>query len=586
LADDLGVACENTAKWLYEYDHGRTELRRGQLVIVDEATLADTVTLERFTGIAAGASAKVLLVGDPHQLQSVDAGGAFALLVDRRTDAPELIEIHRFANEWEKEASLALSRGEVQVISAYARRKRIREGVTDEMVDAAYVAWRADCAAGHASILVTESARDVRALNERARAERLLLDGAVDQHEVDLVDGGRASVGDIVITRQNDRRIRTMRGGWVKNGDRWRISDIRRDGTVVVKRVGPGSRGRTVLPAEYVAEHVDLGYAVTAHRAQGITVDTAHVVATASTTRENLYVSMTRGRDSNIAYVALDQPDDSHSTPEADDVTARTVLYGVLQHSGADLSATQTLEAEYELHGGIDRLAAELETIAAEAQHDRFADLLSLSGLTPEQHSKVVESTAFGPLAAALRRAEAYHHDLERLVPRVVGRHGLEDADDIAAVLRYRLDKLAATPPRGCRLRPRLIAGLIPEPLGAMSAEDRQAIDERKELIESRAWALAEDAVVGQEGWTRRLGPRPVGAGGDEAWLDAATTVAAYRDRYKVTSDLPAGGGAKNDAQRADRQCALAALRAAGSADATDRLAVAPSIEVRAISAP
>ena len=85
---------------------------------------------------------------------------------------------------------------------------------------------------------MTESARDVRALNERARAERLLLDGAVDQHEVDLGDGCRASVGDIVITRQNDRRIRTMRGGWVKNGDRWQVTDIRRDGSVVVKRLG------------------------------------------------------------------------------------------------------------------------------------------------------------------------------------------------------------------------------------------------------------------------------------------------------------------------------------------------------------
>ena len=563
LADDLGVACENTAKWLHEYDHGRTELRRGQLVIVDEATLADTVTLDRLTGIAAGAGAKVLLVGDPHQLQSVDAGGAFALLVDRRADAPELIEIHRFTNEWEKDASLALSRGDVQAISAYGRHKRIREGVTDEMVDAAYVAWRADCAAGRASILVTESARDVRALNERARAERLLLDGAVDQHEVDLIDGCRASVGDIVITRQNDRRIRTMRGGWVKNGDRWKVTDIRRDGAVVVKRMGPGRGGRTVLPAEYVAEHVDLGYAVTAHRAQGITVDTAHVVVTPSTTRENLYVSMTRGRDSNIAYVALDQPDDSHSTPEADDVTARTVLYGVLQHSGADLSATQTIEAEYELHGGIDRLAAELETIAAEAQHERFVDLLSRSGLTAEQHAAVVESTAFGPLTAALRRAEAYHHDLERLVPRVVGRHGLDDADDIAAVLRYRVDQVASTPPRGCRLRPRLIAGLIPEPLGAMSAEDRQAIDERKELIESRARALAEDAVASHAGLDSATRAAPRRRGRDAAWLDAATTVAAYRDRYKITSDLPVGGGAKNDAQRAERQRALAALRAA-----------------------
>lgn len=580
LADDLGVACENTSKWLHEYDHGRTELRRGQLVIVDEATLADTVTLDRLTGIAAAANAKVLLVGDPHQLQSVDAGGAFALLVDRRADAPALNEIHRFANEWEKEASLALSRGDVQVISAYARHKRIGEGLTDEMVDAAYVAWRSDCAAGRASILVTESARDVRALNERARAERLLLDGAVDHREAQLVDGCRASVGDVVITRQNDRRIRTTRGGWVKNGDRWLITDIRGDSSVVVKRLGGDGR-RTVLPAEYVAEHLDLGYAVTAHRAQGVTVETAHVVVTASTTRENLYVSMTRGRESNIAYVALDQPDDSHSTPEADDVTARTVLYGVLQHSGADLSATQTIEAEYELHGGIDRLAAELETIAADAQHDRFVDLLSRSGLTADQQAAVVESTAFGPLAAALRRAEAYHHDLEALVPRIVDRHGLEDADDIAAVLRYRFEKLAATPPRDCRLRPRLIAGLIPEPLGPMSAEDRQAIDQRKELIESRARALAEEAVTSGEAWTRRLAHDHGGV-----CSDAAATVAAYRDRYKVMSDLPVGGSTKTDAQRAERQRALAALRAARSASGPEHATPSPSREVHAIAAP
>lgn len=580
LADDLGVSCENTSKWLHEYDHGRSELRRDQLMIVDEATLADTVTLDRLTGIAAGAGAKVLLVGDPHQLQSVDAGGAFALLVDRRADVPELREIHRFANEWEKEASLALSRGDVQVISTYGRHKRIREGLTDEMVDAAYAAWRDDCAAGLASILVTESARDVRALNERARAERLLRDGAVDHREVALIDGCRASVGDVVITRQNDRRIRTMRGGWVKNGDRWLVTDVRRDGSVMVKRLDSRG-GRTVLPPEYVAEHVDLGYAVTAHRAQGVTVDTAHVVVTASTTRENLYVSMTRGRESNIAYVALDQPDDSHSTPEADDVTARTVLYGVLQHSGADLSATETIAAEYELHGGIDRLAAELVTIAAEAQHKRFVDLLSRSGLTAEQHAAVVESTAFGPLTAALRRAEAYHHDLERLLPRVVGRHGLDDADDIAAVLRYRVDKLAATPPRGCRLRPRLIAGLFPEPLGHMSAEDRQAIDQRKELIESRARALAEDAVTSGEAWARRLGRDRGGA-----WMGAAVTVAAYRDRYKITSDLPVGGGAKNDAQRADRQRALSSLRAARSESPAQRQPTLAGIDHRAIPAP
>lgn len=588
LADDLGIACDNTAKWLHEYDHGRTELRPGQLVIVDEATLAGTTTLDRLTGLAAGVGAKVLLVGDPHQLQSVDAGGAFALLVDRRTDAAELTAIHRFHHEWEKHASLGLRRGEVEVISTYIHQSRVREGNTDEMLDAAYAAWRADTTAGRSSVLVTESSLAVHALNERARAERLILEGAVHGREVHLTDHARASVGDVVITRRNDRTLETIsprRGGWVKNGDRWRITDIRRDGSVVVDRLDPGRRGRTALPSEYVAQHLDLGYATTAHRAQGITVDTAHVVVTASTTRENLYVSMSRGRDTNIAYVALDQPDDSHSAPEPDDVNARTVLYGVLKHSGASLSAHQTMEAEYELHGGIDRIAAEFETIAADAQRDRFIGLLSRSGLTTEQHSAVVESTAFGPLAAALRRAEAYHHDLEHLVPRVVAQHSLGDADDVAAVLRHRIDQLASSSPRGCHLRPRLIAGLIPEPLGDMSRADRQAIDERVALIESRARALAQEAIVTRSAWVRRLGDQPSHLGDRKRWFHAIATVAAYRERYQITGELPLGIG-DVDIQCAERHRALCATRAAAEEWASEQSQLRPPWDIQSIPSP
>ena len=129
------------------------------------------------------------------------------------TDAPELTDIHRFVNDWEKHASLALRRGEVEVISTYVRQKRIREGPTDEMLDRAYEAWRADCSAGKASILVTESSHAVRTLNERARAERLLFGGAVDGREIPLATGNSASVGDVIITRRNDRTLRTSRGG-------------------------------------------------------------------------------------------------------------------------------------------------------------------------------------------------------------------------------------------------------------------------------------------------------------------------------------------------------------------------------------
>ena len=249
------------------------------------------------------------------------------------------------------------------------------------------------------------------------------------------------------------------------------------------------------LPAAYVAEHVDLGYAVTAHRAQGLTVDTSHVVVSCATTRENLYVSMTRGREANIAYVALDKPDEVHAPPESDEVNARTVLYGVLKHSGADLSAHQMIVEEQEQWSSIAQLAAEYETIAAVAQRNRWVGLVRNCGLTDEQVDSVLGSDSFGPLTAELRRAEANGLDVDRLLPAVVGRRSLEDADDVGAVMISRLRK--AAPPEGGqhRTEPRHIVGMIPVADGPMDPEMMTALAERQALMESRATALTINAV-------------------------------------------------------------------------------------------
>ena len=189
----------------------------------------------------------------------------------------------------------------------------------------------------------------------------------------------------------------------------------------------------------YVAEHVDLGYAITAHRAQGMTVDTAHVLVTGSTTRENFYVAMTRGRQSNSAYVALDCPDDSHAGPSLEEVTAKTVLFGVLQHSGVELSAHQTIEVEQEYWSSFAQVTAEYLTIATEAQHDRWVAELGAAGLDDEQLDAIVTSDSFGPLAAELRRAESSGVDIAAVLPKVVSQRSLDDAEDIGAVLVSRL---------------------------------------------------------------------------------------------------------------------------------------------------
>lgn len=344
LAEDLGIATENTAEWWSNYTLHSTIFQAGQLVIGDEASLAGTISLDRITEVAA----KVLLVGGYAQLQSIDAGGAFNLLVSDRDDAPELVDIHRFTNEWEKTASLSLRHGRTDIIDTYLEHHRIHDGDTDTITDAAYAAWRADTQAGHASILIAETNETVTALNNRARVD-LIIDGTITPtREIELHDGSSASAGDTVITRRNDRRLRN-RHIWVRNGDRWQITNVRDDGSVTIRPHGRRFGGAIILPAAYASEFLDLGYAVTAHRSQGVTTDTAHTVVTATTTRENFYVAMTRGRHANHAYVVTDQPDHAHQHPHPSDntdATARSVLYGVLQHVGAETSAHEAITSE------------------------------------------------------------------------------------------------------------------------------------------------------------------------------------------------------------------------------------------------
>src|SRR3546814_759845 len=225
---------------------------------------------------------------------------------------------------------------------------------------------------------------------------------------------------------------------------------------MLVRRTGGSWGSSVILPTEYVAEHVELGYAVTSFRAQGLTTDTAHVLVDSTMTRETLYVAMTRGRDANVAYVAVDKPDPSHDGPhpgQNDEVTGRSVLISVLQHVGAELSAHETIAVEQESWGTIAQLAAEYETIAAAAQRDRWAALVRTSGLSAEVVDEVIGSDAFGPLSAELRRAEANHHDLANLLPRLVRARGFGDADDIAAVIRHRVIDATARPARSGRTR-------------------------------------------------------------------------------------------------------------------------------------
>ncbi len=420
LADELGIDTENTAKWLYEQrqeaerlhrlaefraelasahlspqrrsatrlkvaraeaELARWQLRGGQLVIVDEASLAGTFGLDELVSAAGVVGTKVVLVGDDRQISAVEAGGMFAALVrDRDGLAPALSDVCRFTHVWEKEASVELRAGSPDAVDAYAAHGRISEGSRDEMLNALYLEWKEDTEDGRTSLMIAGDLGSVSELNSRARADRIAA-GEVAERGLDVAGGGTAGVGDRVVTRQNDRRLSTGRG-WIRNGDQWTVTDTHPDGSMSVRPVNKGN-GRVVLPAAYVAEHVELAYASTAHRAQGRSVDTAHAMVSPITTREVLYVSATRGREHNRLYVDTHYDPDPQTSLEGttEPMTARQVLAGVLHNEGADVAAHEMIRRAQHEAEGMERLSAEYLTLATLAQAERWDALLVRSGL-------------------------------------------------------------------------------------------------------------------------------------------------------------------------------------------------------------
>ncbi len=581
LGDSLGVRAENTAKFLYEHAKGRWNLQAGQLVLVDESSLAGTLALDRITAHAAEAGAKVVLIGDWAQLSAVETGGAFGMLVRHRDQVPELTDVRRFANEWEKTASLGLRHGRSDALDAYDEQGRLVEGDAETMLDTIYEAWRADRDEGLRTLMIAGTGEMVAHLNERARAD-LIEAGHVEADGQRLHDGTTAGIGDLVVTRLNERRLTTGRG-WVKNGDRWQVTHRYDDGSLAVRRLGLGDKphGKAlVLPAKYVREELELGYASTVHRAQGASVDTAHaLIDPEKTGRELFYVALTRGKFRNHAYVIV--PDPHEVEPHLDQPEKLALidrLAKVLARSDADLSATETLAFEVDRHASLSTLLAEYDVLAREAQIDRWATLLDIAPFPDDVADDVFTSPYYERLESALARHEAAGHiptvALTALAPRLTPG---DEQTDPAAQLATMLDQATAQLRPGKNRRAR-VAGLIARPAQPVPDDMQAALTERQALIEARARRLVEDAQEAGAAWVSRLGtPRPQGRA-REQWLTHAATVALYRNRYDIDSPAPLGDAkeiktAEQVAEYQAAQTAWARVRRIvdGSVEATQR---------------
>ena len=494
LAASLGIGCENTAKWLHETqgpaarqrtqlldrlraDRGlavraghtgwvaeldqraaqivaaqrRFQLHRGQLLIVDEASLAGTLTLDYLATQANAAGAKLLLVGDHRQLASVDAGGAFGLLADT-TNAVELTSLWRFNHAWEARAGQQLRVGDTNCIDTYTAHGRLHEGAAEAVTADAYAAWETALGRGHCALLIAADNATVTVLNSQARAGRVH-DGAVESDGVRLHDDTSAGIGDTIVTRRNRRDLRTTSGAWVRNGDLWTVTARGNDGTLSVQRKAARSSQKCAkqsavqLPADYVAAHVELGYATTAHRAQGMTVDATFAVLRPGMSRELAYVALTRGRQENHAFVATDIPDLDYDGAPAPDQAGRQILTQILATTDAQTSATATLRALHDNATSLAHLAPILETLVHDAQRRRWATVIGGSGLTAEQTDRVLNSPAYGPLVAALSRAEHDGHPMHRMLPALIS-----NPRSTAATTRPTTSRPLAISPPSCTI--------------------------------------------------------------------------------------------------------------------------------------
>jgi conjugative relaxase-like TrwC/TraI family protein len=258
LRAQTGIPSDTLAKLTWILQRGELpdwarRICRSTLVIIDEAGMADTLTLDRVVQFVMGRGGSVRLIGDDQQLGAIGAGGILRDLKHAH-GALQLTELHRFTDLAEAAASLALRDGDPASLDFYLDHDRVHVGDQATTTMDAFTAWAADRTAGRDAIMLGPTRELVADLNHRARTHRL--GGALTGREVQLADGNQASVGDVIITRNNDRRLSLSATDWVKNGDRWTITHLGHNGDLTVRHIR--SHLTASLPAQYVQQFVEL----------------------------------------------------------------------------------------------------------------------------------------------------------------------------------------------------------------------------------------------------------------------------------------------------------------------------------------
>ncbi len=392
LEGGSGIRSRTIASLEHAWARGREELGPRDVLVVDEAGMIGTRQMERVLSVAEQAGAKVVLVGDPEQLQAIEAGAAFRALSERH-GAAEITEIRRQRTDWQRDATRWLATGRTdEAVEAYRDRGMVVAADTREAARTGLVeGWdrQRQAEPGATRMILTHTNAEVRSLNEEARG-RLRASGDLGQDVTVQADRGERQFasGDRIMFLRNERSM------GVKNGTL---------GTV--ERVSPERMGVRLDDGRQVGfdvkdyAAVDHGYAATIHKSQGVTVDRTHVLATPGMDRHAAYVALSRHRDGVQLHYGRD------------DFATDAKLAAVLSRDRSkDMAADYTAEREEAARAFADRREIRLPERVREIVRAVETKARSMfAGFRPKSHEPepaglAYESAGRPDQEAAIRR--------------------------------------------------------------------------------------------------------------------------------------------------------------------------------------
>lgn len=304
LQNASGIECRTLASLETSWQNGYEPIARGDVVVVDEAGMVGTRQMMRVAAKLREIGAKLVLIGDPGQLQPIEAGTPFRDLIERY-GAAKLSEIHRQREAWQRHASRDLAEGRIEdALKAYDANGSIHRRDGQESALAAllehYLTDRETFGPYPTQLAFAHRRKDVFALNQAIRRALRMSDGPEPEAIFETETGPRAfAPGDRIVFTRNDK------GLGVKNGMLGTV-EAAGAGEIAVRLDGEGLSSRRMAfdPRRY--RHIDHGYAVTIHKSQGATVDRAYVLASRGMGDALIYVAMTRHRDALSMYLSAD----------------------------------------------------------------------------------------------------------------------------------------------------------------------------------------------------------------------------------------------------------------------------------------